>query len=132
MEETKPLDSNKQFSVLKKTLLYVNVTFYRMLIINGRSWRYDDRTSSLFFTMLFYYTVVKYILQDHSSFHLYRVLTAAGVFHLTINFAFYRDIEMMVKDYYSYYSKPCFYWFLIVIAIDILGLILIFNDMIGK
>jgi hypothetical protein len=132
MEETKPFESYKQFSVLKKTLLYVNVTFYRMLVINGRSWRYDDRTSSVFFTMLFYYTVVKYILHDHSSFHLYRVLAAAGVFHLTINFAFYKDIEMMVKDYYSYYSKPFFYWFLIVIAVDILGMILIFNDMIGK
>jgi hypothetical protein len=102
MEETTPSNFTHNFSVLKKLLLYFNVTAYKMFksMSNGRQSRYmSDRNVSLVFTLIFYYTIVKYILHDTSSFHLYRALTAAGVFHLTINFVFYKDIEVVVNDF---------------------------------
>jgi hypothetical protein len=135
MEQTKPLEEIKKISLLKKVFFYFNVTAYKMFksMSNGYNSRYmSDRMASLVFTMIFYYTIVKYILHDQSSFHLYRVLTVAGFFHLTINFAFYKDIEIVVNDYFSYYRKPFFYWFLIFIAVDVFGMVLKFNDMIGK
>jgi len=134
MNDNQPLNSTHTFSVLKKIILYLNVSSFRA---NERttpssifSRNYHIRSASIGLLILIEYATAKYILHLPGIYFL-RIAFFGLIYHTLIDTVFIKDIIIMAGNYNAYYNRYLFYLFLIFTLIGLIGGLITLNNEIG-
>ncbi|HEY4328083.1 MAG TPA: hypothetical protein VGN20_29125 [Mucilaginibacter sp.] len=135
MDNNLPLNSTHKISVLKKVVLFINVSAFRLTkglptLSNFRN-SYHSRGASVALAVVIEYILVKYLFPYPKQYWQLRVLFFGFFFHGLIDILFIKDIIIMAGNYNAYYNKILFYLFLICAAIGFVGSLIILNNQIG-
>jgi hypothetical protein len=130
MEDNQPSDTIHKVSLVKKILLYVNVSTYKAFD-TPNTWRRDSRSTDVFAIVFTEFTVLNFFYKYDDSAYYNGLLIALFFFHVIIYFALKDKIISMAANYYVYYNKAAYYISLFFWGIGILGLLIDLNNQIG-
>jgi len=124
--------NTKSISIVKKILLYMNATGYKILNDIPSSGNVANFQRELFSSQLivvYNLAIIKFIFNVHLN---AIIIIAVFCFHNLSSIFFSKDIELINDDYYRYYNRIFYFVFLIYFITGTICCILFFNSRIGK
>jgi len=135
MEENELLNSTHDINLLKKFVLYFNVTAFRVAraMPSASDYRpnYRSRGFSVGMIAVSEYATTKFISPHMTYEHRLGILLFGLCFHSLIDLFFIKDIIIMAGNYNAYYNKYLFYIYLVFLAIGLVGGLMTLNNEIG-
>jgi hypothetical protein len=135
MERTEPINPERRASLLVKILLYPQVSAFKIMkaipSISDYQKNYHSRSFGfvwLIFTETFLFD---YFYGSGNLMYFKRFLLAVSVFHGSLEFIFNKTINEMAFDYYAYYNKTLLYFYLVFMAVGLVGFCIWMNNSIG-
>ena len=136
MEKSLPLESIQKISMLKRVLLYPNVSAFRIVkeipTLSDYRKNYHARGLSILITVFGEMTIFKFFSPKIFASQFLLVFGVPFFYHSLLELFFMKQIIVMGYNYNSFYNKALFYIFLVFFMICIAGMVLFFNDSIGK
>ncbi len=136
MEGTEPVNPEAQVNLLLKTLLYLDVSTYRVVAalpsLSDLNVDYHIRTFSTAIITLIEFTIVRLLFPGLIEQYWKWAFAIPFIIHGLLSMIFKKYIKMMSSNYNCYYSSWLFYMFFMFLAVGLVGFWMIFNDLIGK
>jgi hypothetical protein len=135
MERTEPVNPARKVNLAVKTLLYPQVTTFKVLkaIPSLSNYQKNYHSRGFGFTLIVCIEIIMfwYFFPNVDKIYFNRFLTIIILYHGLLEWIFNKEINIMAFDYYAYYKKPLLYIFLTFMAICFIGLCILAYNSIG-
>ncbi|CAN5299084.1 hypothetical protein BH09BAC6_BH09BAC6_17990 [soil metagenome] len=136
MEKSLPLESVQKISMFKRVLLYLNVSAFRIVkeipTLSDYRKNYHASGLSVLITVFGEVTIFKFFFHREFASQFLLVFGVPFFYHSLLELLFMKQIIIIGYNYNAFYNKALFYIFLVFFMICIVGMVLFFNDRIGK
>ncbi len=135
MEKNQADNTVHEFGLLKKVLLFLNVSTFRVIrqIPSVSDFRQNYKSEGLSVAIIVFaeITIFEHLFPGIDVIYINRFAVICFIYNGIIDVFFSKDILRMAYNYNAYYNKILFYIYLVFFAIGLMGAVVLFNNEIG-